>query len=463
MVDIITLREVPLFTELAHEQLCWLSLRSNEMWLQSGEYLEVEGELPNYFYVLLFGKMALTKKVGSVYKRLLTLQPGSCTGHELILVDKPYLASACALTSINLAQWDKDTFWEMLVVCPSITRKLLTVTAQRSHMIEACLQQHAKLISLGTMAAGLAHELNNPSSVVQRATGSLREILKTPRSQILELQKLSLTPVQRSFLLIIERRIIEQATAKRHLEPLLQSNLEEELTNWLEIYGVKDGWKLASTLTGVGIGKDWLDTIIEHLGVESLDCVLRWLTVKILEVELLNEIEHSIAHICQLVQTIKDYSYMDQAPSQLIDVHEGLESTLRLLSYKLGESIVVNRQYDQSLPRLNVYGSDLNQVWTSLIDNAIDAVDGLGNIWLRTFRENEYIVVEVADDGSGIPLDVQGRIFEPFFTTKGVGEGIGLGLDITYRIVGQHHGDIQVFSQPGDTRFQVYLPITRFD
>jgi signal transduction histidine kinase len=255
------------------------------------------------------------------------------------------------------------------------------------------------------------------------------------------------------------------------VDPLTESDKEEQIISWLDTHGVADSWKLAQNLVAAGLDTVHLDTIRNNLPSGSLPDVLSWVDARFSSVVLLNEIQQSTARISELVKAIKAYSYMDQAPIQEIDVHEGLESTLTILSHKLkagrgGSIITVTREYDRTLPRISAYGSELNQVWTNIIDNAIDAIgERHGNIWLRTKLEdnnnnNIVVVVEISDDGPGIPQDIQPRIFEQFFTTKGIGKGTGLGLSISYRIVVEmHKGDISFTSKPGDTRFEIRLPI----
>jgi hypothetical protein len=274
----------------------------------------------------------------------------------------------------------------------------------------------------------------------------------------LNLQKM--TEKQLVFLADLQRDATKCAKTMFQLDPLAQSDQEDSVSDWLEVHGITDGWKLAPTLVGAGLDGQKLDTIVEQVAPSSLGDVLAWLTALLTGVGLLEEIQLGSSRISQLVKAMKDYSYMDQAPLQEINVHDGLESTLTILGHKLKHGVNVIREYDQGLPRLLAYGSELNQVWTNLIDNAIDAMEGRGKIWVRTSQEGDRIVVEIADNGPGIPLELQSRIFEQFFTTKDVGLGTGLGLDIARRIVvGQHKGDIRVFSHPGDTHFQVRLPI----
>jgi signal transduction histidine kinase len=252
---------------------------------------------------------------------------------------------------------------------------------------------------------------------------------------------------------------LQHATTVSLLDPLVKSDHEDELASWLEEHNVADGWQLAATFVEAGLERAWFDELAMQIDEDVLAGFIVSLE-KMLQIQSsLNILKQSTERISTLVQAIKSYSYMDQAPLQEINVHEGLESTLTILSHEL-KNIEVVRKYDSTLPPISAYGSELNQVWTNLLDNAVDALGGKGQIVLSTRRENKYVVVEIADNGPGIPEEIQMRIFEPFFTTKGVGKGTGLGLDIAYRvIVGHHKGNLQVVSRPGATQFIAHLPI----
>jgi signal transduction histidine kinase len=319
--------------------------------------------------------------------------------------------------------------------------------------------QHGKLISLGTMAAGLAHELNNPAAAIGRGAAEAREAFQEASEKAAELGNLSLTREQRSYVAGLPQEVGQRSGTT--LDSLEVSDLEDELALWMEDHGVEEGWEISPTLVGAGLDTAWLEGLAERVPEEALGGVLGWLRATMTGGELLREIEAGSERISELVGAIKRYTHMDKVASKKVDVHEGLNSTLIMLGHKLKKGDVeVVRDYEKDLPHVCGHAGELNQVWTNLIDNAIDAVDGQGRITVRTASENGRVLVEVADDGPGIPEDMRKRIFEPFYTTKDVGEGTGLGLDISYRVVVEDHkGDIQVLSEPGDTRFQVRLPV----
>ena len=460
-----TLRKVPLFAELKDDELRCVE-EGEELWLSPGEEFITEGEPAENFYVLLEGQVRVTKKVAENKEiSVASHVPGTFFGEVPILLGIPYEVTIRTLQQSHLFRIKKESFWQMIATCPSTTQEILRTMAQRVQGIATVSQQQAKLISLGTLAAGLAHELNNPSAAAGRATVQLHQIFQAlPSLSIKVYQRKNMTPEQLAYIVELEHNLIKEYTSKSslHLDALTESDKEEQITSWLDTHGVTDSWKLAQTLVSAGLDTVHLDNIRNNLPSDSLPDVLSWLDARLSSEVLLKEIEQSTVRISELVKAIKAYSYMDQAPIQEIDVHEGLESTLTILGHKLkAGSITVTREYDRTLPRISAYGSELNQVWTNIIDNAIDAIgEQHGNILLRTKRESNNIVVEISDDGPGIPQNNQSRIFEQFFTTKGVGKGTGLGLSISYRIVVEmHKGDISFISKPGDTRFEIRLPM----
>jgi signal transduction histidine kinase len=462
-----TLRQVPLFAQLRDDELRCVQ-QGEELWLSSGEEFITEGQPAENFYILIEGQVRVTKKISANKETFIASHDsGTFLGEVPILLGIPYEVTIRTLEQSHLFKIKKETFWEMLSTCPSIAKEILRTMAQRVQLVQTVSQQQAKLISLGTLAAGLAHELNNPAAAASRATMQLHQIFQAlPLLSNRIYQRKNMTSKQLEYVSELEHHVTAQYASKKsslhHPYSLTESDKEEQIISWLETHGVTDSWKLAQSLVALELDSVHLDTIKNNLPSESLSDVLSWLDARFSSVVLLNEIQQSTARILELVKAIKTYSYMDQAPVQEIDIHEGLDSTLIILRHKLKSSnITVTREYDRTLPRISAYGSELNQVWTNIIDNAIDAIgERHGNIWVRTKQEDNNIVVEVADDGPGIPQDIQSRIFEQFFTTKSIGKGTGLGLSISYRIVVEiHKGDIRFTSRPGDTRFEIRLPI----
>ncbi len=330
---------------------------------------------------------------------------------------------------------------------------------------QEAIGQRERLLALGSLSAGLTHELNNPASAAVSATAALREQVAGMRRK---LGVIAAGPRDRktlTSLVGLQEEAAERVAKAPALSPLEASDREDEITDWLDNRGVSDGWQLAGVFAQAGLDTAWLDqvavTVAEQAGDgEVLAGALHWLGYTVETEVLMNEIADSVTRISSLVTAAKQYSQLDRAPYQVVDVHELLDSTLVMLGAKIGPGISVVREFGQNLPRVPGYPAELNQVWTNLIDNAVTAMNGTGTLTIRTSLDRDQLLVEFADTGSGIPADIQDRIFEPFFTTKPVGQGTGLGLDISWRIiVNKHHGDLRVESVPGDTRFYVRLPL----
>ncbi len=453
------LRRVPLFAGLTNDELQWIAERGSEKHVRAGEVNGREGESVEHLYVILKGELRITKKVDGGEVVINVFTPGTFFAEVPLLAGTPFLATGRALTDCRLFLLPEEAFRHMLTANPAFSHTILETMAQRVQILQSIAGQREKLNSLSTLAAGLAHELNNPAAASRRAVRDLRESIATKGRLVIELGR-SLTPEGLEALAVLEEEAVARATSPPSLDPLELSEREDEIAGWLDERDLEDEFELAPAFVEAGLDTGWLEEVEAGMLREMLPSVLNYLGTTVTVVRLLEEAEAGVGRVSDLIEAAKSYSNMDRAPLVGVDVNEGIEQTLAVLGYRLGPSVEVAREYDPNLPRITAYGGELNQVWTNLIDNAIDAVGGNGQLRLHTTCEGDGVLVEVADDGPGIPKDLQARVFEPFYTTKGVGAGVGLGLDISYRIVvGQHGGDIRVVSQPGDTRFQVRLPL----
>lgn len=461
MLDIEILRSIPVFSTLPDERLQWLCDKGKEVWLKSGDLHRAQGDPADCIFVMLAGEIRVFQQVGEQEVVLATYQAPDLFGELPVLTgEEIFWAGGRAISSAHIFELPKEAFWELLSSCAQVTTKILSTMAQRIQEVQAQAQQREKLAALGTLAAGLAHEMNNPAAAVTSSVSSLQSLWQTLPSLTLQLNRHQFTPKQLDFLSTLQQQITTGSQSCSVLDPLSQCDAEDALSDWFDDHGVENGWDLAPSLVSVGIDSNQLDAIAAQIPASALEDVIKWLTTSLTGKGLLSSIEQGSSRISQLVQAIKDYSYMDQAPLQDIDVHQALESTLTILSHKL-KDITIEQNYADDLPPINAYGSELNQAWTHLIDNAIDAVNGQGKISLRTQCEKDHVLVEITDNGKGINPEIQPRIFEPFFTTKEVGHS-GLGLDMTYRIVViKHKGDINFSSQPGATSFRVRLPVAQ--
>ena len=462
MTNMDILRQSALFADVSDDEIASILAQGEEIHLQQGDVLFAEGTPATNFYILLAGDLQITRNMNGQDMVIADhADPGSFTGEVPLLTGTPYVATARALCETHVMRFNAATFQHMLVSCSPVTKAVLPTLASRIRDMEVLTMQQEKLAALGKLSAGLAHELNNPASAAQRGAAQLRDTLQTLQTLNFSLHKNeAVVEVLKSS----QQDALQRATQASPLEPLTQSDREDELTAWLEDLNIATAWDLTPTFVEAGLDVAWFDRLAEQVQDDTLQSFIPLLE-KILQVfGLLNTVEQSTARIAALVKAVKDYSYMDQAPLQEVDIHEGLENTLTILHSKL-KNIAIERDYERNLPHIMAYGSELNQVWTNLLDNAGDALEdttGEKRIWIRTRREQDMVMVEIGDNGPGIPEEVELHIFEPFFTTKGVGKGTGLGLDIAYRIVvNRHHGDLHVTSITGDTRFQVRLPIER--
>jgi signal transduction histidine kinase len=450
------LRKIEIFADLPEEGLRWIAEKCEELHLRPGEvFIEVGNPADNLF-IVLEGEIRFQLSGGPdapVYR----VPAGQVTGLLPFSRMTQYRGTGQAILPTRGLLLHKNFFPEMLQRMPQLGQRFVGLLADRIRETTRVETQRDKMAALGKLSAGLAHELNNPAAAAQRATANLRETLETVRDASIRLTRHGLSPEQRETILRFEREASEYKPAVP-VDPLAQSDREEQIVGWLEKQRVPDAWKMAPVLADVGVDVPQLETLAAEVGDSVLNDALIRIASLISVARLIGEIEHSTKRISELVRAVKEYSHMDRPAMQVTDVHQGLENTLTMLGHQLKRGVHVVRDYDKNLPLICAYGGELNQIWTNLIDNAIDAMHGQGELRVRTAREIDHVLVEICDNGPGIPADVLPHIFDPFFTTKGVGEGTGLGLDTACRIVRNHHGDIRVSSEPGNTRFQVYLP-----
>ena len=456
MVDKSELRRVTEFADLPDDQLDWFLSQAQELRLKAGETYSRQGDPADAMFVILEGHLQGRGELnGDII--VFDLEPGDVTGVLPFSRMKQFTVGQRAVTDSRALRFPTSLFPDLVQKMPELTKRLVGLMSDRIREVTRLEQQRDRLASLGKLSAGLAHELNNPASAAKRAASQLREMIKKVKTASLELGRRDLIPAQKA-----EIEKLEALFTQKDVVPpdaLTISDLEDQIDSLLRSHGQNDLWQLAADLARRNIKPEILESLFASLDADAARAALVRIAASVEIAVLVHEIESSTSRISDLVGAIKEYTYMDQAKVQNVDVVKSLETTLTILNHKLKQGVVVQRDY-QPVPLLvNSFGSELNQVWTNLIDNAIDAMHGKGELRVRTYRDDDCVVVEIADNGPGISPEVQPHIFEPFFTTKGVGEGTGLGLDTVQRIVKKHRGNIQVNSKPGDTRFQVWLPL----
>jgi len=449
------LRKVHVFEDLPDGDLRWFISQCEERHAAVGDIIVREGEAPDFMMVMLEGEMRARSEHGSPDGPVFTVQAGEVTGMLPFSRLKVVGVTGRAVLPSHYLGFPVTQFPELFKRLPELVRRLVGLLTDRVRSVTRAEQQHEKLAALGKLSAGLAHELNNPSAAARRSAAALRDCLARLREAA---RTTEIGPEDCGLLAEREEEIRTTLKPAQFKDEFARVEREEAIQSWLEAHNVADAWKLAPSLAEAGLTDAHLSSFAAAAGASVGPELTRFATL--LEMErIAEELEHSSARISDLIKAIKEYSYMDQGPMQEVDIERGLETTLTIMNHKLKRGITVNREYAPNLPKVMASGSELNQVWTNLIDNAADAMNGNGKLTVRTARENDFVLVEIADNGVGIPPDALSRIFDPFFTTKGVGEGTGLGLDVVSRIIKNVGGHISVTSVPGDTRFQVRIPI----
>src|SRR6202522_462022 len=456
MVEKAELLRVPAFADLPDDQIDWFISQSQELTLKAGDVYARQGDPADAMFVILEGRLQGRGEL-SGETVVFDLEAGDVTGVLPFSRMKQFTVGGRAETESPALGFPASLFPELVQKMPELTKRLVGLMADRIRETTRMEQQRDRLASLGKLSAGLAHELNNPASAAKRATSQLRDVLTKIRDASHELGSRDLTAAQRAEIEKLETAFVQSDDPPP--DPLALSDLEEQIDSLLRSHGQNDLWQMAADLARKNVKPEALESLFANLDPETARAALVRIAASVEIATLLNEIESGTSRISDLVRAIKEYTYMDQTPLQNVDIVKSLETTLTILNHKLKHGVTVERDY-QKIPLLvNSFGSELNQVWTNLIDNAIDAMNGEGKLKIRTYRDDEWVVVEIIDNGPGIPADVGAHIFEPFFTTKGVGQGTGLGLDTVQRIVKKHRGNIQVNSAPGKTCFEVWLPL----
>lgn len=459
------LKTLFLFEHLTDDQLERLCQEGHVEIIEPGPVF-AEGDPATCFYVMIEGSLVLSKLSGGedlVINR--TSQRGVYAGAwQAYLRDRVpqvYPGSMRVTERSRFFVLDADCFAEIVSEWFPMALHLLEGLFFGSRNTKQIVEQRERLLALGSLSAGLTHELNNPAAAAVRATSALRDRVAHMRQKLKMIANGSLDPGSLTSLVGLQEEAVELVAKAPKLSPLEASDREDELGDWFDDHDISGGWDIAPTFVQAGLDVAWLDKVVATVDdSQLLEGAIRWLNYTVETELLMNEIADSTTRVSTLVGAAKQYSQMDRAPYQTVDIRELLDSTLVMLARKIGDDITVVKDYDASVPPIPAYAAELNQVWTNLIDNAVQAMAGEGTLTVRTRRDHDQVLVEVCDTGSGVPEDIQSRIFEPFFTTKPVGEGTGLGLDISWRIVvKKHRGDLSVQSVPGDTRFVVRLPI----
>ncbi|GAB3593991.1 ATP-binding protein [Angustibacter peucedani] len=455
------LRGIALFDGLDDDQLGQLLERGSEVRVEPGVVLFHEGEHADDWWVLVDGALELTRRSGSesaVVGRMDT--PGRWAGGFRAWDEHGvYLATGRGVHEGRVLRVPSPALRELSTAWFPFGAHLVEGLYGTARAIEQTARQRDALVTLGTLAAGLAHELNNPAAAATRAVASLEATCRTLLESLGHLAQGDITADQFTALDALRRDVVPRTGQDDARDPLARIDQEEALQAWLERRAVREPWQLAPVLVQAGADVAWCERAALVLPEGALEAGLRWVASTYAAVELLGQVKESTRRVSELVDAVRSYSQMDRGAVQRIDVTEGIESTLVMLGHQL-RGITVERDYGADVPEVEAFAGELNQVWTNLVDNAVDAMDGSGTLRLTTRADGDHVVVEVADTGAGMPPEVAARAFEAFFTTKDVGRGTGLGLDIARRaVVERHGGTIEITSQPGETVVRVRLPL----
>jgi len=468
------LRAVPILAAIPEREIRCLG-DGREVHLQEGDFVARQGEAARFFWILLSGEMRIYQTLPDGREQMMgTVPAGTAIGELHLLSNTPNGTNIRATQPCQALQFDEQQFWNIMTSCPEVRKAILGNMAHRFQKVQSIMVQQEKMASLGTLAAGLMHELNNPGAAAVRAAAQLRENLLRMHKLTAKFSKAELNHEQKQCMFELQEYALAKEKPVR-MNSLEQSDAEEALAEWMENADVQDAWKLAPTLVSIGIDSTELECARSEFPGPFFSDALSWLEALVSSMQLVATIEESIGRVSTLVKAVKSYAYEGKGQRQTVDINESIYATLVMLGHKLREKeIVLEKNLTQGLPLLQSECTGLNQIWTNLLDNAIDAVPQGGHIRIRTWEEvvpadpegaqpndRHYLCISIADDGAGIPLESQPHIFDPFYTTKPVGVGTGLGLGIVHRIVEQYGGTITFSSEPGNTEFRVRLPRER--
>jgi signal transduction histidine kinase len=458
-----TVAQLQALEELQHlpaAALQWIIDHSVEIHLPQGEHLFKPGQAIHHLYILLDGHIQLKIQQGNQLIEAGRWEAGTISGMLPYSRMEAATGFGLAVADTHLLALHEDLFPEMEQVSRELVKAFVGVMTNRTRSFIRLQQRNEKMMALGKLSAGLAHELNNPAAAIVRSSRALKSHLSTTPENFKQVITMQLSPEQVDEVNDIVFSRIKQPPPKK-LSMMESNGIEDEIADWLEDQGIDDGYDVAENFAEFGLHLGDVERIGKILQGQHLGPVFRWLNSVLITERVVSEIQEASSRISELVTSVKTYTHMDRSPDRVAtDIHEGINSTLTLLHHKVkAKNIEVAKHYEESLPTIPLFVSEMNQVWTNLIDNAIDAMDQGGTLTIRTRTDNDHLGVDVEDTGTGIPPDIQASVFDPFFTTKAVGQGTGLGLDIARKIVEQHDGTISLESEPGHTRFTLCFPL----